>query len=129
MKIQVKNGSETVIFKSIDEIINSEFEVNTVEFCLSKIVETELEKQAFEVLHKKIKNEKYRLRLEGVQVVAVLEAENPKNLKKELKKCIEYIDGIIYEIRIDTSIERQFRLQACIIGNLINGELRVQMYS
>lgn len=129
MKIQVKNGSEAVELKSIDEIINSEIKVDTVEFCLNKTVETELEQMAFEFLKQKIKSKKYKLTLEGIQVVFVLEVENPKNIKKEIKNCVEYIDEMIYEIRIDTSIERQFRLQACIIGNLINGELRVQMYS
>lgn len=126
MKIQVKNGSETVIFRSIDEIVDSEFKLNTVEFFLSKTVETELEQMAFEILKQKIENEKYKLRLEGVQIVLVLELENP-NLKQEIKKCVEYIDEMIYEIRIDTGVERQNRLKACIIGNLIEAELRVQM--
>lgn len=126
MKIRVKNGSNTVEFKSINQIINSEFEVDTVEFFLSKTVETELEQMAFEILQQKIENEKYKLRLEGVQSVLVLELENP-NLKQEIKKCVEYIDEMIYEIRIDTGVERQNRLKACIIGNLIEAELRVQM--
>lgn len=126
MKIHVKNGSETVELKSIDEIINSEIKVDTVEFCLNKTVETELEQMAFEILQQKIENEKYKLRLEGVQSVLVLELENP-NLKQEIKKCVEYIDEMIYEIRIDTGVERQNRLKACIIGNLIEAELRVQM--
>lgn len=126
MKISVKNGSNTVEFKSINQIINSEIEVDTAEFCLNKTVETELEQRAFDFLKQKIKNEKYRLRLEGVQVVAVLEAEK-QELKKEIKQCVEYIDSIIDEIRIDTSIERKFRLKACVIGNIINCELRVQI--
>lgn len=128
MKIRVKNGSETVIFKSVDEIANSRIELDTVEFCLHKTVETELEQRAFKVLQEKIENQKYRLRLDGVQIIVVLEAEK-QELKKEMRKFVEYIDEIIEQIRIDTSIERKFRLQACIIGNLINGELRVQMYS
>lgn len=127
MKIHVKNGSETVIFKSVDEIANSEIKVDTVEFWLSKTVETELEKQAFQILKEKNQNEKYRLILEGVQIVLILEMENIKNLKKEIKKCVEIIDEMIYEIRIDAGIERKFRLKACIIGNLIEAELRVQM--
>lgn len=127
MKIQVKNGSETVIFRSIDEIINSEFELNTVEFFLSKTVETELEQMAFEILQQKIENEKYRLLLGGVQIVLVLEVDNKKELKKEIKKCVEIIDEMIYEIRIDAGIERKIRFQSCIIGNLINSELRVEM--
>lgn len=126
MKIQVKNGSETVELKSIDEIINSEIKVDTVEFYLSKTVETKLEQRAFETLKEKIKNEKYRLRLEGVQIIVVLEAEK-QELKKEMRKFVEYMDSIIDQIRIDTSIERKFRLQSCIIGNLIAGELRVEM--
>lgn len=93
---------------------------------LNKTIETKLEIQAFEVLQKKIKNEKYRLRLEGVQIIVVLEAEK-QELKKEMRKFVEYIDEIIEQIRIDTSIERKFRLQSCIIGNLINSELRVEM--
>lgn len=127
MKIQVKNGSETVIFRSIDEIINSEFELNTVEFFLSKTVETELEQMAFEILKQKIENQKYRLRLEGVQIVCVLEAENKKELKKELRKLVEVIDSIIDQIRINIGIERKIRHKACVIGNLINSELRVEM--
>lgn len=128
MKIQVRNGSETVVFKSVDEIINSKIELDTIEFYLHKTVETELEQRAFQVLKQKIKkNEKYRLRLEGVQIVLVLDIENKQNLKQEIKQCIQHIVSIIDEIRIDTSIERKFRLQFCIIGNLINGELRVQM--
>lgn len=127
MKIRVKNGSNTVEFKLINQIINSEFEVDTVEFFLSKTVETELEQMAFEILKQKIKNEKYRLLLGGVQIVLVLEVDNKKELKKEIKKCVEIIDEIIEQIRIDTSIERKFRLKACIIGNLIEAELRVQM--
>lgn len=94
---------------------------------LNKTIETKLEIQAFEVLQKKIKNEKYRLRLEGVQIIVVLEAEK-QELKKEMRKFVEYIDEIIEQIRIDTSIERKFRLQACIIGNLIEAELRVCIY-
>lgn len=127
LRIQVKNGSDAVVYKSVDEIINSEFELNTVEFCLHKTVETELEKQAFEILKEKIKNQKYKLTLKGIQIVVVLEEGNQKNLKQEMKKCVEYIDEMIYEIRIDTSIERQNRLKACVIGNLISSELRVQM--
>lgn len=127
MKIRVKNSSETVEFKSINQIINSEFEVDTVEFFLSKTVETELEQMAFEILKQKIENQKYRLRLEGVQVVAVLEAEKQKNLKKELKKLVEVIDSIIDQIRINIGIERKIRHKACVIGNLINSELRVEM--
>ena len=126
MKIHVKNGSETVELKSIDEIINSEIKVDTVEFCLNKTVETELEQMAFEILKQKIENQKYRLRLEGVQIIVVLEAEK-QELKKELKKHIEYIDAIVDEIRLDTGIERQIRHKACVLGNLINSELRVQM--
>lgn len=127
MKIQVRNGSETVVFKSVDEIINSKIELDTIEFYLHKTVETELEQRAFQVLKQKIKkNEKYRLRLEGVQIIVVLEAEK-QELKKEMRKFVEYIDEIIEQIRIDTSIERKFRLQSCIIGNLINSELRVEM--
>lgn len=128
MKIHVKSGSETVELKSIDEIINSEIKVDTVEFCLNKTVETELEQMAFEILQQKIENEKYRLLLGGVQIVLVLEVDNKKELKKEIKKCVEIIDEMIYEIRIDAGIERKFRLKACIIGNLIEAELRVQMF-
>lgn len=127
MEIYVKNGSETVIFRSVDEIINSKFEVDTVEFYLSKTVETKLEQRAFETLKEKIQNEKYRLRLEGIQIVAVLEPENQKNLKQEIKKCVEYMDEIIDQIRIDNDIQRQIRQKACVLGNLINGELRVEM--
>lgn len=127
LRIQVKNGSDAVVYKSVDEIINSEFELNTMEFCLHKTVETELEKQAFEVLKEKIENQKCKLLLEGVQIVLSLEVENQYNLKQEIKKCVENIDEIIEQIRIDTSIERKFRLQSCIIGNLINSELRVEM--
>ena len=127
MKIQVKNGSETVIFRSVDEIINSKFELNTVEFFLSKTVETELEQMAFEILKQKIENQKYRLQLEGVQIVCVLEAENKKELKKELRKLVEVIDSIIDQIRINIGIERKIRHKACVIGNLINSELRVEM--
>lgn len=127
LRIQVKNGSDAVVYKSVDEIINSEFELNTVEFCLHKTVETELEKQAFEILKEKIKNQKYKLTLKGIQIVVVLEEGNQKNLKQEMKKCVEYIDEMIYEIRMDTGIERQIRHKACIIGNLIEAELRVQM--
>lgn len=127
MKIQVKNGSETVIFRSIDEIINSEFEVDTVEFCLNKTVEAELVNQAFEVLKEKMRNEKYKLTLEGVQIVLILEEGNIKNLKKELRKCVEYLDEAVDQIRIDTQIERIVRSSACVLGNLIVGELRVQM--
>lgn len=128
MKIQVKNGSETVIFRSIDEIINSEFELNTVEFFLSKTVETELEQMAFEILQQKIENEKYKLRLEGVQIVLVLEEGNIKNLKKEIKKCVENIDSIVDEIRLDTKIQRQIRHKNYVIGNLIEAELKVEMF-
>lgn len=128
MKIQVKNGSETVIFRSIDEIINSEFELNTVEFFLSKTVETELEQMAFEILKQKIENEKYKLRLEGVQIVLVLEEGNIKNLKKEIKKCVENIDSIVDEIRLDTKIQRQIRHKNYVIGNLIEAELKVEMF-
>ncbi len=127
MKIRVKNSSETVELKSIDEIINSEIKVDTVEFCLNKTVETELEQMAFEFLKQKIKSKKYKLTLEGIQIVFVLEVENPKNIKKEIKNCVEYIDEMIYEIRIDTDIERQIRHKACVLGNLINSELIVQM--
>lgn len=127
MEIYVKNGSETVIFRSVDEIINSKFEVDTVEFYLSKTVETKLEQRAFETLKEKIQNEKYRLRLEGIQIVAVLEPENQKNLKQEIKKCVEYMNEIIDQIRIDNDIQRQIRQKACVLGNLINGELRVEM--
>lgn len=127
MKIQVKNGSETVIFRSIDEIVDSEFKLNTVEFFLSKTVETELEQMAFEILKQKIENEKYKLRLEGVQIVLVLEEGNIKNLKKEIKKCVENIDSIVDEIRLDTKIQRQIRHKDYVIGNLINSELRVEM--
>lgn len=127
MEIYVKNGSETVIFRSVDEIINSKFEVDTVEFYLSKTVETKLEQRAFETLKEKIQNEKYRLRLEGIQIVAVLEPENQKNLKQEIKKCVEYMDEIIDQICIDNDIQRQIRQKACVLGNLINGELRVEM--
>lgn len=127
MEIYVKNGSETVIFRSVDEIINSKFEVDTVEFYLSKTVEIKLEQRAFETLKEKIQNEKYRLRLEGIQIVAVLEPENQKNLKQEIKKCVEYMNEIIDQIRIDNDIQRQIRQKACVLGNLINGELRVEM--
>lgn len=127
MEIYVKNGSETVIFRSVDEIINSKFEVDTVEFYLSKTVETKLEQRAFETLKEKIQNEKYRLRLEGIQIVAVLEPENQKNLKQEIKKCVEYMDEIIDQIRIDNDIQRQIRQKACVLGNLINSKLRVEM--
>lgn len=125
MKIRVKNCSNTVVFKSVDEIANSRIELDTVEFCLHKTVETELEQRAFKVLQEKIENQKYRLRLDGVQIVLVLDVEN----EKELKKHIEYIDAIVDEIRLDTGIERQIRHKACVLGNLINSELRVQMYS
>lgn len=126
MKIRVKNSSETVVFKSVEEIVDSEIEVDTAEFCLYKTIETKLDQRAFKVLQGKIENQKYRLRLEGVQIIVVLEAEK-QELKKEMRKFVEYIDEIIEQIRIDTSIERKFRLKACIIGNLIEAELRVQM--
>lgn len=126
MKIRVKNSSETVVFKSVEEIVDSEIEVDTAEFCLYKTIETKLDQRAFKVLQGKIENQKYRLRLEGVQIIVVLEAEK-QELKKEMRKFVEYIDEIIEQIRIDTSIERKFRLQSCIIGNLINSELRVKM--
>lgn len=128
MKIQVKNGSKTVIFKSVDEIVDSEFKLNTVEFCLYKTVETELEKQAFEVLREKIENQKYKLLLEGVQIVLSLEVENQKNLKQEIKKCVENIDEIIDEIRLDTQIEKITRSSVCVLGNMIEAQLRVQIY-
>lgn len=127
MKIRVKNSSETVVFKSVEEIVDSEIEVDTAEFCLYKTIETKLDQRAFKVLQGKIENQKYRLRLEGVQIIVVLEAEK-QELKKEMRKFVEYIDEIIEQIRIDTSIERKFRLKACIIGNLIEAELRVQMF-
>lgn len=129
MKIRVKNCSNTVVFKSVDEIANSRIELDTIEFCLNKTVETELKQRAFEILKQKIKSKKYKLTLEGIQIVFVLEVENPKNIKKEIKNCVEYIDEMIYEIRMDTGIERQIRHKACVLGNLINSELRVQMYS
>lgn len=129
MKIQVKNGSETVIFESIDQIINSECEVNTSEFCLSKTIETKLEKQAFEILKEKIESKKYKLLLQGVQIVLVLDIENKRNLKKELRKCVECIDSIIDQIRLDIEIERIVRSKACVLGNMIESELRVLIYS
>lgn len=127
MKIRVKNGSETVIFKSVDEIANSRIELDTVEFCLHKTVETELEQMAFIILEEKIENEKYKLQLKGVQILFVLKIEHKQNLKKEIRKCVEYIDKITDRIRIDTDIERIIRLKACTLGNLINAELIVQM--
>lgn len=128
LRIQVKNGSDVVVYKSVDEIINSEFELNTVEFCLSKTVETELEQMAFEILKQKIKNQKYKLLLEGVQIVLSLEVENQKNLKQEIKKCVENIDEIIDEIRLDTQIEKITRSSVCVLGNMIEAQLRVQIY-
>lgn len=128
LRIQVKNGSDVVVYKSVDEIINSEFELNTLEFCLHKTVETELEQMAFKVLQEKIENQKYRLRLEGVQIVLSLEVENQKNLKQEIKKCVENIDEIIDEIRLDTQIEKITRSSVCVLGNMIEAQLRVQIY-
>lgn len=128
MKIQVKNGSNTVISRSIDQIINSEFEVDTVEFCLNKTIETELEQRAFQILKQKIENEKYRLILEGVQIVLSLKVENKEELKKEMKKLVENIDEIIDQIRIDTEIEKIIRSSACVLGNLVNSELRLKIY-
>ena len=57
----------------------------------------------------------------------ILEEGNIKNLKKELRKCVEYLDEAVDQIRIDTQIERIVRSSACVLGNLIVGELRVQM--
>lgn len=91
---------------------------------LNKTIETQLEIQAFEIIKEKIQNEKYRLMLDGIQIVLILDAEN----EKEIKQCIKYIDFIIDGIRLDTSIERQNRLKACVIGNIIEAELRVCIY-
>lgn len=128
MRIKVENGTETVVFRSVDETVDSEIEVDTAEFCLYKTIETKLDQRAFKVLQGKIENQKYRLILQGMQIVVVLEVENPKNQKKELRKCVEYIDAVIDQIRIDTHIDRQIRHKACVIGNLIEAELRVQMF-
>lgn len=127
MKISVKNGSNTVEFKSINQIINSEIEVDTAEFCLYTTTETKLDQMAFQILKEKAKNEKYKLMLEGIQIVLSLKVENKEELKKEMKKLVEYIDEIIDQIGLDTGIQRQIRLKACVLGNLINSELRVQM--
>ena len=127
MKIRVKNRSETVVFKSVEEIVDSEIEVDTAEFCLYKTIETKLDQMAFQILKEKAKNEKYKLMLEGIQIVLSLKVENKEELKKEMKKLVEYIDEMIDQIGLDTGIQRQIRLKACVLGNLINGELRVQM--
>lgn len=126
LKICVKNGSEKVIFRSVDYFINSEIKLDTIEFYLNQTVETELVNQAFEILKEKMRNEKYKLTLEGVQIVLILEEGNIKNLKKELRKCVEYIDSIVEQIRLDTQIKKIIRSSACVLGNLIAGELRVE---
>lgn len=126
LKICVKNGSEKVIFRSVDYFINSEIKLDTIEFYLNQTVETELVNQAFEILKEKMRNEKYKLTLEGVQIVLILEEGNIKNLKKELRKCVEYIDSIVEQIRLDTQIKKIIRSSACVLGNLITGELRVE---
>lgn len=56
----------------------------------------------------------------------ILEEGNIKNLKKELRKCVEYIDSIVEQIRLDTQIKKIIRSSACVLGNLIAGELRVE---
>lgn len=126
MKICVKNGSEKVVFRSVDYFINSEIKLDTIEFYLNQTVETELVNQAFKILKEKMRNEKYKLTLEGVQIVLILEEGNIKNLKKELRKCVEYIDSIVEQIRLDTQIKKIIRSSACVLGNLIAGELRVE---
>ena len=126
LKSCVKNGSEKVIFRSVDYFINSEIKLDTIEFYLNQTVETELVNQAFEILKEKMRNEKYKLTLEGVQIVLILEEGNIKNLKKELRKCVEYIDSIVEQIRLDTQIKKIIRSSACVLGNLIAGELRVE---
>lgn len=95
---------------------------------LNKTIETKLEIQAFEILKEKIQNERYRLMLDGIQFVLILEMGNEKNLKQEINQCIQHIDSIVDEIRLDTDIKKIIRSSACVLGNMIEAQLRVQIY-